>query len=243
MQSRQIEPRTLFQQVLAEIAAISDKTQYPKVHVIVTSRTESDAERTAQLNSLPDYFQQAQLCGLQEPINITVPITDQVKKLIERPMYRQHIQSCIEKGHAPTTQYQVLKEMYSALAEQMLCNIQADERTYYFAYILEFLLPILAYQEWTNNRLTTEIVRSSCIDIITEWTPLISFLASSNPAQGRGYQRILRNIPLIPTDGYKKILDEIRFYPQHSDKIINYLKQQHVLFHFEKDSYVFQHQD
>ena len=243
MQSRQIEPRTLFQQILAEIAAISDKTQYPKVHVIVTSRTESDAERTAQLNSLPDYFQQAQLCGLQEPINITVPIKDQVKKLLERPMYRQHIQSCIEKGRSPTTQYQVLKEMYSALAEQMLCNVQADERTYYFAYILEFLLPILAYQEWTNNRLTTEIVRSSCIDIITEWTPLISFLASSNPAQGCGYQRILRNIPLIPKDGYEKILKEIRFYPQHSDKIINYLKQQQVLFHFEKDSYVFQHQD
>lgn len=230
MQLRKQRKPELYYQIINEITAISKKEEYPNIRLIVSSRAETKEEREIQAGSLPEWFQTIRLCGIHEAIVQELPLKPQIQKLLDRPMYYKHIKKCLEEGQAPTTQYHLLKEMYSAISKQMVENLPKGERPHYYEYILKFLLPNLAYHEWMwiDHKITLEVAKECCEEMVTDWPRLISYHINKGTQTKRKYD---------------DIINDIRYYLKDTEKIMDYLVEQNQIILLENGDYVFRHQD
>lgn len=222
MRARKENMLNKYTQIMCEIKALSNQEKFPNVRLIVTSRADSKSMLEEQLNELLPYFQHAELGGICEYLSMETLVNPEIRELLKRPMYFRHLSNHFDKEHIPSTQYEVLKKMYQVLWTQSIENTGDQNRRRRNQYIMTFLMPIVAYSDWSNKQLTSDSICSNCIEL-TEWLPMIK-----------------RSLD----EGQSTIVDYVRYFGKQNTEIIEYLStQEQVLYYTIDGYYTFLHQD
>lgn len=220
MYASNMEQMNWHRQIIEEIKALANRKEYPYVRILITTRADSDLQAKRQLKNFSDCFQTASLEGIKESFPLANLLNAEMKKLLQRPMYYRYLIQNFRENHIPATQYELLKEMYQALYEQSVSNTGDQTHKLFEWCVMKYLMPILAYVQWSTNHLTDEDIFTVCQDF-AKWSPML--------VHGREDERTV-------------ILEQVRRLGQQLGKVGDYLtKQEQVLFWSEE--YNFRHQD
>lgn len=241
VQDRKMHRTGAYNQIVSEISALADKNKYPNVCLVITSRIEVGSELFErqikkqvedQLNGLnfakETKCQTAVLKGISEPLLFDVPIGEEMKALLQRPMYYRYFKEhTMDKGSKPPkTQYEALSIMYGALSEQSRRNTDNDQSQRIRECVWKIFLPVLAYYQWAS----TEDAAYLCIEkSATELTEKCSL------------QFIKSQFEL--SDPFNEdALILARRASKYADKFLR-CQEQLLIFDEEKKTYIFSHQD
>lgn len=208
-------------QIIQEIRALANREEYPYIRLLVTTRADSDLQAERQLKKLSDCFQMASLGGIKEAFPLAHLLNDDMKKLLERPMYYRYLIKNCREGSVPSTQYELLKEMYQALYQQSVNNTGDQTHKLFQWCVMKYLMPMLAYTQWSTNHLTDQDISFACVEFV-KWSRMFTHDHENE-----------RTI----------VLEQVRHLGKQEGEVEDYLtKQEQVLF-LSDGEYSFQHQD
>lgn len=236
MRARKVGQLNRYSTIMEEIITLSNKNDYPNVRLIITSRADIDRQVTEQKEELPSCFQHAVLGGISEVCEMPNILNEEMQMLLKRPMYYCHFKKSIDQNKMPTSQYEALREMYASLTKQSVINPRKPKRAEKNYYIMKYLLPVIAYHDWSDNSLTYDIIELCCTELVS-WSPMIqhyhescvSELESLRPEIKWDYDGIPHNI--------------IRHFGRKATKITAYLAKQEQILSYKDGTYRFLHQD
>lgn len=229
-----------YNQIVSEISALADKSKYPNVCLVITSRIEVKSEisecqikkqvenQLSELNFTKETkWQTAVLEGISEPLLFDVPIGEEMKALLQRPMYYTHFKErAMDKdSKPPTTQYEALSIMYGALSEQSRHNTDDDQAQKIRECIWKICLPVLAYYQWAG----TEDAEHLCEKSATELTEKCSL-------------QLIKSQFELSDPFYEKALALARRASSYAYEFLRY-QEQLLIYDEEKKTYIFSHQD
>lgn len=214
-------------QILSEIKCLSNKEHYPNVRIVVTSRIDRENLLNAQLSSLPG-FRHVVLGDVELPPEINafllpgkIPLSSTMRELLKRPMYCWAVKDMLHHSFLPSTQFQLLDQMYRRLCRQGEDNMFDKVRLPCLRYLTEYFVPILAYAHWREGKLDEDLIQRQ-YDHFLQWSPMI-----------------LRN-----TNQNKFDFDEQLSPVTHNlNLIVKYLSETMQLLFWEGESFSFCHQD
>lgn len=229
-----------YKQIVSEISALADKSKYPNVCLVITSRVEVRSkisecqikkqveDQLSDLNfTMETKWQTAVLEGISEPLLFDVPIGEEMKALLQRPMYYTHFKErAMDKdSKPPKTQYEALSIMYSALSEQSRHNTDDDQTQKIRECIWKILLPVLAYYQWAG----TEDVEHLCEKSAVELTEKCSL-------------QLIKSQFELSDPFHEKVLALARYASSHAYEFLRY-QEQLLIYDEEKKTCIFSHQD
>lgn len=217
----------LYHQILDEINCLSNKEHYPNVRIVVTSRIDRENLLQSQLSVL-HRFHHMVLGGVTLPPELSAFLLEQritlshtMSELLKRPMYCWAVYDMLNDDSLPSTQFQLLDQMYRRLCRQGEINIADQAHLPCLQHLMEYFVPILAYADWKGAPLEADLIRDQ-------------------------YRNFLQWIPMIAhnTDTYDlDIQDQLRPITQNPSLIAKYLCETMQLLIWEDGSFSFCHQD
>lgn len=221
----------LYRQIMSEINCLSNRELYPNVRIIVTSRIDRDNLLESQLSSLPG-FQHMVLGGVELLPEIQtfllknkITLSPTMCELLKRPMYCWAVKDILDDRVLPSTQFQLLDQMYRRLCRQCLDNSSDPSQHPCLQYLTEYFVPILAYNDWRRASENEGSLKNQ-FDDFKKWIPMI-----------------VRNTQNDHTDN-DTIYDQLRPVEYNLSFISKYLSQtMQLLVYDENQTYVFCHQD
>lgn len=231
MRSRKLTRENVYQHIVNEIAALSNRKEFRNTRLIITSRIEATgnkatSESQEQLNDLPteeyDGEVNFQICTLNG-ISLNLPesgsLSKEMRELLRRPMYYKHFLN----RTAPSTRYDALKDMYQVLSEQSIgnlgtCDLSRKRRR---KCVFEILLPVIAYHFWADRDSSKKALRRSYKEFVEKCTLLLiaDQFTCSNVSEAVNFARAV------------------------CKEADNLLKQQEQILTLSNGQYIFRHQD
>lgn len=220
--------RDLYDQILKEINCLSNKEHYPNVRIVVTSRIDRENLLKSQLSCLPG-FQHMVLGGVELPSELRtfllehsrITLSPTMYELLKRPMYCWAVKDMLDDGVLPSTQFQLLDQMYRRLCRQGENNMADQAQLPCLRYLMEYFVPILAYADWRGAPLKRNLIQDQ-------------------------YDNFLQWIPIIAHDNHTddlNIKDQLRPIIQNPNLIARYLSETMQLLFSEDQDFSFCHQD
>ena len=214
-------------QILSEIRCLSDRERYPNVRIVVTSRIDRENLLESQLSSLPG-FRHVVLGGVELPSELhgflsarKIPLSPTMVELLKRPMYCQAVKDMLHQGSLPSTQFQLLDQMYRRLCRQGQDNMSDKVRLPCLGYLTEYFVPILAYAHWREGKLDEDLIQRQ-YDCFLQWSPMILCGTRQNKFE---------------------FMDQLHPVTHHLNLIVRYLCETMQLLFWEDGSFSFCHQD
>ena len=210
-----------YNQIMQEIKALANQAEYPYVRLIITTRKDGNSQTYQHLEQELESFQQASLNGIQMTFSLTHLLNAEMKKLLQRPMYYQYLREHCAQESIPSTQYELLKQMYQALHKQSESNTGDQARKLFQWCVMKYLMPILAYTQWRTNHLTDEEIYSACAEY-ARWSRMA--------VRDREDERII-------------VTEQIHHLVKQGREVEYYLTKQEQLLVLSDGEYSFFHQD
>lgn len=179
VQDKKMHQMSIYNQIISEISALGDKNKYPNVCLIITSRIEtgsgiSEKQIKKQVeDQLNDFYltgetkwQNAILKGISDPLLLDIPVGEEMKALLQRPMYYKYFKECAADD-LPKTQYEALSIMYCVLSQQSKHNVAVSSAQKIRECVWTSFLPVLAYHQWASAKLTkNEYMKKSAEELV-----------------------------------------------------------------------------
>lgn len=223
---RTSQKEKLYNRILREIRALSDLRQFPNLRIIVTSRIDRENLLVDQMKEL-EGFQHVELCGIHLPPEAETAVQryetrhQEIRTLLERPMYYLAVFDTDEEiGHF-STQFELLEIMYNRLCQQGTANLGVEQSKAPYQYIMKYLMPIIAYNDW-NGQIQLAERASEVIDQLKSWIPMIVADATAHAAE---------------------IVDQLNDISQSPNMAIKYLEEAIQMLYLEDGQFHFCHQD
>lgn len=223
---RTFQREKLYNRILQEIGTLSNLQQFANLRIIVTSRIDRENLLEDQMKELVG-FQHAELCGIHLPPEAEAAAQryetrhQEIRTLLERPMYYLAVFDTDEEIGRFSTQFELLEIMYNRLCQQGTANLGVELSKAPYQYIMKYLMPIIAYNDWKGQIQLAERA-NEVIDQLKSWIPMIVADAIVHVAE---------------------IADQLNDISQSPNMAIKYLEEAIQMLYLEDGQFHFRHQD